>query len=47
MKGYWIVLGTEIIDNEAQKEYGQIWKPIAEKYQAVLNPTKTPVLLVE
>jgi len=47
MKGYWIVLGTEIIDEEAQKEYGRLWKSIAEKYQAILNPSQTPALLVE
>lgn len=34
MKGYWIILATEVIDHEAQKEYGRLWAPIAEKYGA-------------
>lgn len=47
MKGYWLILGTEISDQEAQSEYGKLWKPIAEKYQARINPLKTPPLLKE
>lgn len=44
MKGYWLVLGTAIADQAAQDEYGRLWGPIAEKYQARLNPAKAPVL---
>jgi uncharacterized protein (DUF1330 family) len=47
MKGYWIIIGTEISDQEAQGEYGRLWKPIAERYQARINPSKVPPLLME
>jgi uncharacterized protein (DUF1330 family) len=47
MKGYWLVLGTEISDQVAQDEYGHLWAPIAEKYRARLNPMKQPLLLKE
>lgn len=47
MKGYWLIVGTEISDQEAQAEYGRLWKPIGEKYQARTNTTKQPPLLIE
>ena len=47
MKGYWLILGTEITDQVAQNEYNRLWAPIAEKYQARLDPTKVPPLLKE
>lgn len=47
MKGYWLILGTSVSDQDAQAEYGRLWKPIAEKYQARLNPMKVPPLLKE
>ena len=47
MKGYWLILGSEITDQAAQAEYGRLWAPIAEKYGARINPTKTPPLLRE
>ncbi|MGC1576489.1 MAG: hypothetical protein WA813_10280 [Beijerinckiaceae bacterium] len=47
MKGYWLILGTEITDEVAQDEYNRLWAPIAGKYQARLNPTKVPPLLKE
>jgi hypothetical protein len=28
MKGYWLILGAEVTDQEAQ-EYGGLWAPIA------------------
>ncbi|WP_437879563.1 DUF1330 domain-containing protein [Pseudomonas sp. LRF_L74] len=37
MKGYWIILGSEVRDPQAQQEYGRLWKPIAEKYAATLK----------
>jgi len=42
MKGYWIILGSAPTDAEAQQEYGRLWGPIAEKYDAkikVLDPS--------
>ena len=47
MKGYWIILATEVADQSAQAEYGKLWAPIAEKYRARLNPTTVPPLLKE
>lgn len=47
MKGYWIILGTEVSDQAAQDEYGRLWAPIATKYQVRLNPTTVPPLLKE
>jgi uncharacterized protein (DUF1330 family) len=37
MKGYWIVLGAEVTDLEAQQEYARLWRPIGEKYGAQLK----------
>ncbi len=45
MKGYWFILGTDITDEEAQQKYGKLWAPLAEKYQARLNPMKIPPML--
>jgi uncharacterized protein (DUF1330 family) len=45
MKGYWLILGTEVADQSAQAEYGKLWAPIAEKYQARPDPTTVPPLL--
>ena len=47
MKGYWLVLGTEVTDQVAQNEYNRLWEPIAQKYHARLNPTTVPPLLKE
>ncbi|TIW23046.1 MAG: DUF1330 domain-containing protein [Mesorhizobium sp.] len=47
MKGYWLIVGTEISDDGAQGEYARLWKPIAEKYQARISPLKVPPLLKE
>jgi len=47
MKGYWLILGTEVANQVAQDEYNKLWAPIADKYQARLNPTKIPPLLKE
>lgn len=37
MKGYWIILGAEVTDPEAQHEYARLWRPIGEKYGAQLK----------
>ena len=47
MKGYWLILGTDVSDQPAQDEYGRLWAPIARKYQARLNPTMAPPLVKE
>ena len=33
-KGYWLILGTEVTDGEAQAEYGRLWAPVAARYGA-------------
>jgi uncharacterized protein (DUF1330 family) len=47
MKGYWVVLGTAVSDPNAQAEYSKRWKPIAEKFQARVNPLDVPPMLKE
>ena len=47
MKGYWLILKAEVLDQAAQSEYAKLWKPIAEKYQARINPGKTSPALEE
>ena len=47
MKGYWLVLASEVTDTEARAEYSKRWAPIAEKYQARINTNKVPPLLKE
>ena len=47
MKGYWIILGTAVTDQAAQEEYGRLWRPIAERYDAKINPAKVPPVLKE
>ena len=44
MKGYWLILGTRVSDPKAQAEYASLWAPIAEKYHAVINPNRAPLL---
>ncbi|RDU99033.1 DUF1330 domain-containing protein [Trinickia dinghuensis] len=47
MKGYWIVLGQDVTDQVAQKQYVELWAPIAEKYQAKLKLLDASVALKE
>ena len=34
MAGYWIVRASNVTDEDAQREYGKAWAPIAERYHA-------------
>lgn len=45
MKGYWIIFGSAVTDAEAQKKYGQLWAPIAEKYEAKIKILAADALL--
>ncbi|MBE9637470.1 DUF1330 domain-containing protein [Salipiger mangrovisoli] len=46
MKGYWLVLGTDVTDAEAQAEYGRLWAPVAAKYGArVRRGDEAPTML--
>lgn len=44
MKGYWIILGSDVTDPKAQQEYARLWKPIGEKYGAVLKVLEAEAL---
>lgn len=46
MKGYWLILGSEITDHDAQAAYSALWAPIAERYKArLLRGDGAPQLL--
>lgn len=47
MKGYWLVLGSDVSDPDAQAEYIKHWGPVAEKYKAKICPAQTPPILQE
>jgi uncharacterized protein (DUF1330 family) len=47
MKGYWIVLGSDIADQQAQHEYAKLWTPLAAKYGAQLKALDAPTVLLE
>ncbi|TPE52463.1 DUF1330 domain-containing protein [Amaricoccus solimangrovi] len=47
MKGYWLILGTEITDQAAQAEYGALWAPIAKRYGARLVSVSEAARLLE
>ena len=44
MKGYWIILGADVTDPQAQQEYARLWAPIGERYGAVLKVLDAEVL---
>ena len=37
MKGYWLIFSSHVKDPAALQEYARRWKPIGEKYGAVLK----------
>lgn len=45
MKGYWIILGTDVVDADAQKEYSRLWAPISKKYGARVRLLEPGVLV--
>ncbi len=36
MAGYWLVRSSAVKDIDAQREYGRLWRPIAQNYQATI-----------
>lgn len=34
MSGYWVVRGSAVRDEEALKQYSELWGPIAQRYGA-------------
>ncbi|SIT48127.1 conserved hypothetical protein [Paraburkholderia ribeironis] len=47
MKGYWLILGGDLKDQDAQKKYGELWAPIAEKYDAKVRVLDRHAVLKE
>ncbi|MEX3933798.1 DUF1330 domain-containing protein [Paraburkholderia phymatum] len=47
MKGYWLILGEDVKDPDAQKRYGELWAPIAAKYDAKVRVLDTHAVLKE
>lgn len=47
MKGYWLILGEVIADEQAQADYVRLWGPVAAKYQARLVSGAGQIELVE
>ncbi|MCX2891179.1 MULTISPECIES: DUF1330 domain-containing protein [Pseudomonas] len=45
MKGYWIIFASDVIDTEAQQEYGRLWKPISDQYGAKLKVLEESALV--
>nr|WP_180205575.1 DUF1330 domain-containing protein [Pseudomonas sp. SbOxS1]NYU05700.1 DUF1330 domain-containing protein [Pseudomonas sp. SbOxS1] len=45
MKGYWIIFGSDVIDSDAQQEYGRLWAPIGEKYGAKIKVFESGALV--
>lgn len=45
MKGYWIIFGSEVVDSEAQQEYGRLWLPISEEYGAKVKVLEAGALM--
>jgi len=37
VKGYWIILASDVTDPDAQQEYARLWAPIAERYAAKIK----------
>ena len=46
-EGLFAILGAEVTDQEAQKEYGALWAPLAQQYEARLINGSDAVKLVE
>ena len=47
MKGYWLILGEDVRDQEAQKRYGELWTAIAAKYEAKVRALDTYAVVKE
>jgi len=45
LKGYWIIFGSDVVDPAAQQEYGLLWAPISEQYNAKLKFLDSSVLV--
>ncbi len=47
MQGYWLILGSEVVDEAAQAAYVDLWKPIAIRYGAKISVLKKDMALHE
>jgi uncharacterized protein (DUF1330 family) len=47
MKGYWLILSSDIKDEAAQEQYAMLWKPIAVRFGARVRVLDANVVLRE
>jgi uncharacterized protein (DUF1330 family) len=47
MKGYWLILGSDIKDGAAQEQYAALWKPVAERFGAIVRVLDASAVLRE
>lgn len=47
MKGYWLILGSDIKDSVAQEQYASLWKPIASRFEAKVRVLDSSLVLKE
>jgi uncharacterized protein (DUF1330 family) len=47
MKGYWLILGSNVEDQAAQERYAALWKPIASRYEASVRVLDATAVLKE
>ncbi|SAL57613.1 DUF1330 domain-containing protein [Caballeronia humi] len=47
MKGYWLILGSNVEDHAAQERYAALWEPIAARYQASVRMLDVTAVLQE
>jgi uncharacterized protein (DUF1330 family) len=47
MKGYWLILGSDVRDGDAQEQYATLWKPVAARFGATVRVLDASVVLRE
>jgi uncharacterized protein (DUF1330 family) len=47
MKGYWLILGSDVRDAAAQEQYAALWKPIAARFGASVRALDAGTVLRE
>ena len=44
MKGYWLILGSDVKDGAAQEQYAALWMPVAARFGATVRVLDASVL---
>jgi uncharacterized protein (DUF1330 family) len=47
MKGYWLILGSDVRDGAAQEQYAALWKPVAARFGATVRVLDASAVLRE